>query len=319
MPAAPKMMASPTLLMSGQDWSTLFVLSVLWGGTFFFAKIALAALPPMTLVFCRVLVGALALIVFMRLAGIAMPSGQSAWLAFFVMGLLNNVLPFGLIFWGQSAMPADNAVSLAAILNATTPVFGVLVAHVMTRDEKLTPARFVGVCLGFAGAAVVIFPRLNLASLALDRSMLGMMACLLAALVYCFASLYGRQFKTMQIVPVQVAFGQLAASSLIMAPVSLFVDHPWQLPLPQWQPVVAVLALGIVSTALAYILFFQLLASAGATSILLVTFLIPISAIILGWLFLSEQVGIPHLVGMCLIGLGLVTIDGRALKWLQKI
>ena len=303
--------AAPAL--SAHDWGLLLILSVLWGGTFFFAKIALAALPPLTLVLGRVALGALALLAWLRLTGVKVPASAPVWRAFFGMGLLNNVLPFSLIFWGQATMPHEIAASLASILNATTPVFAVVTAHFLTRDEKLTPPKLLGVMLGFAGVAVMIAPRLLAADQA-DTSapaLSGMVACLAGALVYGFAGLYGRRFKAMGVAPVQTAFGQLAASSVMMAPLALVVDQPWSLPMPDAGAWEALVALAFVSTALAYVLYFRILAHAGATNLMLVTFLIPVSAILLGWLFLGEHLQAVHVAGMLLIGTGLAAIDGR--------
>ena len=306
--------AAPAL--SAHDWGLLLILSVLWGGTFFFAKIALAALPPLTLVLGRVVLGALALLAWLRLTGVKVPTAAPVWRAFFGMGLLNNVLPFSLIFWGQATMPHEIAASLASILNATTPVFAVVTAHFLTRDEKLTPPKLLGVTLGFAGVAVMIGPRL----LAADQggsaahAVTGMLACLAGALVYGFAGLYGRRFKAMGVAPVQTAFGQLAASSAMMLPLALVVDQPWSLPMPNAGAWAALVALALVSTALAYVLYFRILAHAGATNLMLVTFLIPVSAILLGWLFLGEHLQAVHVAGMLLIGAGLAAIDGRLLQ-----
>ena len=311
--------ATPTApVLSTRDWGLLLILSVLWGGTFFFAAIALAVLPPLTLVLARVTIGALALLAWLRLAGIALPASFRVWLAFFGMGLLNNLLPFSLNFWGQAAMPHEIAASLASILNATTPVFAVISAHVLTRDEKLNPSKAVGVLLGFAGVALMIAPRLGDAGGigAAGHAVTGMLACLGGAVIYGFAGLFGRRFKAMGVMPQQTAFGQLAASSVMMAPIALATDRPWTLAMPEPQVWAAVLALAVLSTAFAYVLYFRILATAGATNLMLVTFLIPVSAILLGRVFLGEHLQAVHVGGMALIGLGLAAIDGRLARLL---
>ena len=303
--------------MSGQDWLTLLLLSVLWGGTFFFAKIALADMPPMTLVLGRVLLAALALLAWLKLRGVALPASAHVWGAFFVLGLLNNVLPFNLIFWGQQQLPTAIAASLASILNATTPIFGVVIAHFLTPDEKLTRARALGVLLGFAGVALLLAPRLWGAASANAALVPGMAACLTAACVYTFAGLYGRRFKAMGVAPMQVAFGQLAASSAMMLPIAALADRPWTLPLPGAPALLALAGLAVISTAVAYVLYFHILARAGATNLLLVTFLIPVTAILLSSAFLGETIGLAHFAAMALIGLGLACIDGRLLARLR--
>ena len=314
--AAP--LAAP-LRMSGQDWLLLVALSVLWGGTFFFAKIALADIPPMTLVFGRVSIAAVTLFIVLKASGLALPSFGKLWAAFFVLGLINNVLPFNLIFWGQHQMPPEIAASLASILNATTPVFAVVIAHFLTLDEKLTPRRALGVVFGFMGVFLLLAPRLLSAGARADvPAALGMLACLSASCVYVFGGLYARRFKAMGVAPMQLAFGQLAASSLIMLPVASFADRPWTLPMPGLAPLAALAGLAVISTALAFVLFFRILASAGTTNLLLVTFLIPVTAILLGVAFLGEHLGFIHLAAMALIGLGLAAIDGRVFTLLRR-
>jgi drug/metabolite transporter (DMT)-like permease len=220
------------------------------------------------------------------------------------MGVLNNVIPFTLIVWGQSHI----ASGLASILNATTPLFTVIVAHYFTTDERLTGHRLLGVIVGFAGVAVMI----GAAALrTLNADVLAQLAVLGAALSYGLSGVYGRRFKAMGIPPLATAAGQLTASSIILVPVALVVDRPWTLPMPSTQAVLSILCLAIVSSAFAYLIFFRLLARAGATNVGLVTFLIPVSAILFGVTLLGETLELRHMAGMVLIGLGLVLIDGR--------
>ena len=307
--------AAPPRHMSPRDWGLLVALSVLWGMTFFFAKIALPEIAPVTLVLGRVLLGALALLAYLRLAGVALPAARPAWIAFFGMGLLNNVAPFSLIFLGQSLMPREIAASLASILNATTPLFAMVIAHVMTRDDRLTGARIAGVLLGMAGVAVMIAPRLAGSGPGGDTLLAGVACCLLAAAVYGFSALYARRFAGMGIAPLQIAFGQLAASSAMMLPIAAFIDRPWTMAMPSQPALMAWAGLALLSTALAYVLFFNILATAGATNLMLVTFLVPVSAILLSTGLLGERLGPAHLAGMALIGLGLAVLDGRPLGW----
>ena len=194
--------------MSAVDWLMLVGLSVLWGGSFFFAKIAVGELPPLTVALGRVAIAAALLVVLARATGVALPD---RWRPFLVMGLLNNALPFSLIFWGQTHIPSG----LAAILNATTPLFTVLVAHFATADEKLTPARLAGVAAGFAGVVVMIGPDL-LRELGAD--VVAQLACLAAAVSYAFAGVYGRRFRGEP--ALRVAAGQLVASSALLAPIA---------------------------------------------------------------------------------------------------
>ncbi len=290
--------------MSGRDWTMLTALSVIWGGSFFFTGIAVKELPPFTIVAARVGLAALALLLGLRIAGISMPRAPRVWLAFFGMGLMNNMIPFSLIVWGQGHI----ASGLASILNATTPLFGVVVAHLLTRDEKMTGGRLAGTIVGFAGVALMIGPS---ALSGLGSHLMAELAVLGAALSYAFAGIFGRRFKAMGIDPIVTATGQISASAVLMIPLALLVDRPWTLPIPGLPTLAALVAIALISTALAYIIFFRILASAGATNLMLVTFLIPVSAILLGWLFLGEVLAPQHLIGMATIVAGLVLIDGR--------
>lgn len=293
-----------TTRMSARDWGLLAALSVLWGGSFLFVGVAVRELPPLTIVALRVLLAALALAAALRIAGVVFPRSRPVWLAFLGMGVLNNAIPFSLIVWGQTQIPSG----LASILNATTPLFTVLVAHAFTVDERLTRSRIAGLLIGFAGVVAMIGPG---ALEALGNDVLAQLAVLAAAVSYAFAGVFGRRFKRLGVPPLATAAGQVCASSLLLVPLALLVDRPWTLPLPSGQAAAAVLALALLSTAVAYILYFRLLASAGATNLLLVTFLIPVSAIALGALVLGERLEPKHFAGMALIGLGLAYIDGR--------
>ena len=288
--------------MTSGDWLLLVALSVLWGGSFFFAKVAVTEIPPLTVALARVTLAASLLLAIVRLAGETMPATRTAWMAFVVLGLLNNAIPFGLIFWGQTRIPSG----LASILNATTPLFTVVVAHLFTSDDRLTPGRFAGVAAGLAGVVVMIGPD---ALSALGTDVVAQLACVTAALSYGFAGVYGRRFKATP--PLVVAASQLVGSTLLLTPVALAIDRPWQLAAPSATAIAAVVALAAVSTALGYVIFFRILGRSGATNISLVTFLIPVSAVLLGTLVLGERLAPRHFVGMAAIAVGLAAIDGR--------
>ncbi|MGQ0582082.1 MAG: DMT family transporter [Reyranella sp.] len=287
--------------MRAREWSLLVLLSILWGGSFFFAKVALAELGPFTVVFFRVSLAALALNVVASAVGQSLWRAGTPWRQLVVMGALNNALPFSLIFWGQTTITSG----LASILNATTPLFAVLVAHALTRDERMTVRKLFGVLAGLAGVAILIGPDLG-------GSIWGQIACLAAALSYAFAGVYGRRFQAMGVAPMQAAAGQVTASAMLILPIMLIVDRPWELAaLPSAAVWAALASLALLSTALAYVLYFRILAAAGATNLLLVTFLIPVTAILLGAAFLGERLEPRQFAGTTLIGLGLAAIDGR--------
>jgi drug/metabolite transporter (DMT)-like permease len=293
--------------MSREDWAILLFLSVLWGGSFFFIEIALKTVHPLTLVLIRVALAAAMLWVFLwwRKERLPMPPGAAT--AYLVLALLNNVIPFVMFAWAQEEITGG----LASILNATTPIWGVLVAHLFTADEKATPNKVIGVLLGFAGVAVLIGTDF-LGEL--GRGVWAQLACLAATLCYALAGVWGRRFRRMGIEPAAVATGQMTASALVMLPLVLLFEPPWLSAAPSAHAWLALGALALFSTSLAYILYFRLLASAGATNSLLVTFLIPITAILLGAMFLGERLELRSLAGMALIAAGLAAIDGRLLR-----
>jgi len=300
---------TPAMTMGTAQWAMLVTLSLLWGGTFFFIEVALDDLPPLTLVLLRVALAAVALHVYIFATGRRLPASLRLWGAFAVMGLFNNLVPFSLISWGQTQISG----SLASILNATTPIWTVLLAQWLTADEKLTGLRAVGVALGFIGVAVMI----GIEALSgLGGALLAQLAVVGAAVCYASTGIYGRRFSGIR--PSQVATGQLTMTSVMMLPVALAVDRPWTLPMPSAAAIGAIFGLALASTAVAYILYFRLLASSGAVNLLLVTFLIPISATALGMGLLGETLQAQHLAGMAMIAAGLAAIDGRPVAWLRR-
>ena len=297
--------------MGAAEWAMLVALSVLWGGSFFFTGVAVRELPSFTIVAARVGIAALALWAALAVLRVRIPRVPGLWAAFLGMGLLNNAVPFALFVWGQHHI----ASGLAAILNSTTPLFTVAVAHLLTDDERLTPGKAAGVMIGLVGVVAMLGADL-LAGL--GTGLLAQVACLAAALSYAFAGVFGRRFRRMCVPPLATAAGQVTASTLVMLPLALLADRPWTLPVPGLGTWGALVGIGLLSTALAYVLYFRILAAAGATNLLLVTFLIPVSAILLGALVLGERLEPKHLFGMALIGAGLALIDGRLLSALRR-
>ncbi len=295
--------------MDGQDWGMLILLSVLWGGAYFFAGVAVKELPPLTVVLARVSLAAIALLPLFWYIGYSLPKTFSGWLPFFGMGLLNNVLPFGFIFAGQTQI----TVGLSSIINAMTPLFTVVVMASF-QEERLTAYRVIGVLLGVVGVAV-----LRGFDGPVDASQtLGIVLCLAAALSYGFAALWGRRFLA-GVPPVMSATCQLICSTLIMAVVVSMVDRPWTLSAPSQGTMLSLLALAVFGTALAYIVFFKILIRAGASNVMLVTLLIPVTALFLGNVFLGEPIQLKEIAGAIIIGAGLMFIDGRIInKFLGK-
>lgn len=294
--------------MSPVEWGLLLLLSILWGASFFFVEVALDELSPAWLVFLRVSLGAAALHVVMLLLGVRVAMRPALFLQFMVMGLLNNVVPFTLIFWSQTSIDS----SLAAILNATAPFWVVLLAHVVTSDERATAGKLAGIAIGWSGVAVMVGPA---ALFGLGSAVLPQLAVLLATFFYAVSGLYGRRFKALP--PIAGAAWQLTGSACLMGLVVVVLEPFPDLASLAPTTVGAVLGLAFASTALAYILFYRILQTAGATNLLLVTLLIPVTAVTLGGLVLGERLGVTEVAGMGLILLGLAVIDGRLVGLLR--
>jgi drug/metabolite transporter (DMT)-like permease len=288
--------------MSLSQWLLLVFLSILWGGTIFFVGVAVKELPAFTLVLVRVAMAAAALAAIVLAMGLRFPASLGAWRPFFVMAILNNVIPFVLIARGQQEI----ASGLASVLNATKPLWSVILGHILTEEEKLKANRLAGVLVGIAGVAVLIGPETLLGS---PASVFGMLCVLGATISYGFAGVWGRRFKGMS--PLLPACCQLACSTLLLIPLALFIDRPWGLAMPSTRTVWAIVGLALLSTVLAYIVFFHIMAVSGPTNTMLVTLLIPVSAILFGTLFLDETLLPRHIAGTLVIGFSLLLIDGR--------
>lgn len=291
--------------MGRRDWGWLLLLALLWGGSFFFVEIALTGLPALAVVWCRVAGGALTLALVLRARGVAFPRGWREWRAVGVMGVLNNALPFTFFALAQGAIGGG----LAAILNAMTPMLTV-VALALLAGERPDAARVAGVLCGFAGVAVMMGG-------AAEGEGWAKLLCLSAAGCYALASVWGRRFRGMGIAPMALAFGQCASAAVVLLPVLLW--------LRVWDGVdagpsvwAAVAGLMLLSTALAYVIFFRLLGTVGPVNVQLVTFLIPMVAVALGWAVLGERLEARQLVGAALIALGLLAIDGRLMRRVSR-
>ncbi|WP_353744394.1 DMT family transporter [Roseovarius sp.] len=296
-------MATPRIDLTAA--AMLLGLAAVWGGSFVFAEIALRELGPMTITLHRVGWAAPLLFVLVRLKRLALPRGWRIWGSYLVMGALNNAIPFPLIFWGQTALEGG----LASILNATTAVFGAVVAGLLLRDEPLLPRKLIGAALGVLGVAVVVGAD-ALGTLSLRN--LAQLAVLAAALSYALASVWARVRLGDQ-PPLVNAFGMIAGSTILMIPAALWSDG---LPDLALAPVTwaALAGLSLLSTVLAYLLYFAILRRAGAANLTLVTLLIPPFAIFLGWLVLDEALPASAWIGFAVIALGLLVTDGRAAR-----
>jgi len=295
--------------MNNKNWALLFLLAFIWGGSFYFGRVTVIEVPPLTVVFFRVFLAALALWVYLIATGRKFPFSRKFIGAVAIMSILNNVIPFSLILYGQTQIGSG----LASLVNAMTPIWTIIFAHFFTTDEKFSSNRIAGVFLGFCGVGVMMGADLLSG---LFASALAQVMVLTATISYGCAGVFGKRFKDAD--PIAVSTGQLTASSLIMLPIALFVDHPWKLEMPSLAAILSIIALAVVCTAIAYVIFFRILASAGATFLSLVTFLVPVSAIILGILLLDEVLTLWQLVGMGLIAAGLIAVDGRLFTYIRQ-
>lgn len=310
---APDVYEAPMIrtVMDKSDWLVLLALAAVWGSAFMFIGVAVRHVQPLTYVWLRLAIAAAGMWAFVKFKGGDVGLPREVWGSMLVLALLNNAIPFALFGWGQTHI----ASGLASILNATTPIWGVVVAHFLTHDERMSPRKIVGVLLGFGGVAMMIGPSL-LSSLGTNA--LAQLACVTAALLYALAAVWARRFKRMGISPLSVTTGQLTAGALLMLPVSMIVDQPWTHALPPLSAWGAIIALALLCSAFAYVLYFRLIDSAGATNALLVTLLVPPVAILLGGLFLNETLAPQDFLGLGLIALGLAAIDGRVLTFFRR-
>jgi drug/metabolite transporter (DMT)-like permease len=290
--------------MRTTDWLLLFALSVLWGLTYFFGVIATHSLPPLTLVLLRVSLAAMVLVPIVLLMGFRLPDNIATWRSLATLATLNNIIPFTLMFYGQPHVTGG----LASVINATTPLFTILIARIFAQ-EPLSAAKIAGVLLGLMGVAVLMGPA---AANMHATSLLGMFCFVGASISYGFSALWLRRFRDTP--PAVSAAGQLICSSAMML-VPALLERAWLLPMPPLSAIGAVLGLAVLSTAVAYVLFFRISATAGATNVMLVTLLIPVTATGLGAIFLGEELTAHQIMGALIIGSGLLIIDGRLFRF----
>ena len=296
--------------MKMRNWGLLLLLSLLWGGTFYFYKVLdEAGLPALTLVLGRVGIAALALLPLVWFMRLPLPRRLADWTPFIFIALTNNVVPY-LVF---ALCETQISSGLASIVNATTPIFTAIVAHLSTKDERFSTNSVIGISLGFVGIIVLVgkdvMHGLNLASIA-------QIACFIAPVCYGFAAVNGRSFRGSS--PIVVSTCQLVVSSIILLPFELLIDKPWTLPMPSAATWAALLGMAVLATSAAYIVYFALILYAGAVNASLVTLLVPPVALLLGGLFLHEHLGWSSIAGMVLILTGLIALDGRLTKVIRR-
>ncbi|MFO1033985.1 MAG: DMT family transporter [Hyphomicrobiales bacterium] len=290
--------------IDGQSWALLALLSVIWGGSFMFVGVAVKELPALLIVFARVAIAAAILIpVHLVLQG-PLPRDRRTWLACAGMSLFNNVLTFTAIAWGQHYISSG----LASVINATTPMFGALFMA-LTGMERLTGRKSIALLLGLIG--VVVLKGGNFGDFGAQS--LGILAVTFASACYGISSVWSKKFM-MGIPPMTAATCQLIGSAIMMGVLAFSFSTPTQYFHMSQSTLNALLGLAALSTSIAYLIFFRIIQRAGASFVVLVTMLVPVSAIILGILVLNEKLTSNEFAGALIIGLALIIIDGRLLK-----
>jgi len=294
--------------VSRSQWALLAILSLIWGGSFLFVAVAVRELPPFTIVLVRVALAAAVLMPMVLAIGHRLPATASTWRSYAVMAIINNVLPFSLIVWSQQHVTTG----LASVLNATVPLWSVVLAYTLGA-ELTSPNRLIGMLVGIVGVAILVGPEAFGGN---TQGVLGMIGMLAAAFCYGVSGVWAKRFKGTP--PIVSAAVQLTCATAMMIPLAALVDHPWKLPMPSTAALSALIALGVLATALAYVVFFHIMTVSGPSNAMLVTLLIPLSAAILGHVVLGEAILARHLVGGIVIGAALLTIDGREPSWLLQ-
>jgi len=292
--------------MSLRQWGLLLFLSVLWGMSYIFMELAIRDLPTFSIVFGRLFFAAVMLFSYIKVMGRKLSFSLQIWRMLFIASIIGMVIPFSLIVWGQHYVTA----SLSSVLNGTVPIFTVILTHFMTVDERMKLNKLMGVVAGFVGVAVIM--GLDISELD-TQGLVGQLAVLAGAACYAWATVYRRRFAAMGVRPLSAATGEMIIACFAMLPIVLFFEPPWAIDMPSLTSLWAVIGLGVFSTGLAFVMYHTLIPQIGAGNMSLVTFLIPISAILLGIVFLEESLSWNQLLGMGFIGLGLLVIDGRLL------
>ncbi len=295
--------------MGFRNFLWLLFLAALWGPSFLFIKVAVGDIPPLTLVAGRVGLAALVLYLILRLQGRRLPRFGPLWGHFAIVGLFSNALPFALFSWGE--LHIDSA--LASILNGTTPLFTIVLAHLFTRDDRLTPVKAVGVLLGFGGLLMLIAPSLVEG---VHATTWGLLAATLAAASYGVATVYTRQ-NLRGLPPLVGPAAQLVMATLYILPLAWLIEQPYKLPLPAWPALASLLALSLVGTALAFVVYYRVIERTSATYVSMVTYLVPVIGVALGIMVLNEQPGWNAYLGCGLILLGVMVVNGffKVLNW----
>ena len=280
----------------------LVLLAGLWGPSFLFIKVAVETIPPITLVLGRVSMAAVLLWIYLRLQGGQLPRDRRIWRHLAVIALIHNAIPFVLFSWSEQYI--DSAI--ASILNGTTPLFTIVLAHFFTTDDHLTPAKLTGAMIGFGGLILLILPSFTDG---IQLTTLGVLGVTIAAFLYGVSIVYSRKYLN-KLPPLVAPTGQMLMATLYLLPVSLLVERPYLMFTPSTQSLAALVALAVLGTAVAFVVYYRLLAVADASTVSMTTYLIPVFGVILGVLVLKEQLTWHSYAGCAFILLGVMVVNG---------
>lgn len=281
------------------DLFLLLVLGAVWGSSYLFIKVGVAEVPPLTFVTARLALGAVIMWVLLRILGYSVPRDRALWAAYAVMGLLSGALPYSLITWGEKYIPSG----LAALLQSTTPVFTVILAHFFIHDERMTPASILGIVIGFVGVGILMIPDLRRG---LQANLLGQLAVVASSICYAAATIFARNRLRGQ--PALVStMGQLTTGAIFMLPFALLVERPFSLS-PSLAAVGSWLGLTLLGTVVAYVIYYTLIERASATFVSTVTYIVPVNGLILGALVLGEALHLTLLLSLGFILAGVLLV-----------
>lgn len=280
------------------EYALLLLLATLWGASYTFIKLGIASIPPITLIAARTVIAGALLFAVMRLQGVTMPRDGLNWRRFFIQALINSVVPFTLIAWAEKTVDAG----LATILNSTSPIFAFLMTFALTRHEPVTLTKLAGVILGIVGICLVI----GISTLGgLGRETVAQIAIVFATICYAGAAIFGRHFSGLH--PLVPATGSMVCGAAMLLPLSLAIEHPWTLT-PSASSLAALLGLSVLSTALAFVLYFRLLQTIGSIGVTSQAYLrVPIGVLI-GVIFLGESLSLAGAIGLVCIMLGVAAM-----------
>jgi drug/metabolite transporter (DMT)-like permease len=302
--------AQSPLRMGGVEWGLIALQSMLWGSSYFFIAVAQPELPALTLAALRTIPASCALLLIVLSLGYRLPATLAEWRLFILFAAFNTVLPFLLIVWGQSRTTGG----MAAILNATAPLFGIFLAHMLTHDEKLSLAKLAGILVGIVGVGILVGYDFAVGT---REDVLARLALLAAPLCYVLANIFVRK-RLGHYPPFVVAVMQMVGALFVSIPLAVVVDRPWDLPLPSVTVLGAILGMGLLGSALAPLCHFTVLRRAGATNASLVTLIMPLTPVLLGAVFLGERLAPREVVGALVIAAALIIIDGRLVRRLRS-